>query len=387
MKIAIFSDTFLPEVNGVASVVFQSAKILHDLLGYEVMVVTVSPKNKKDKVDVIDGVKIVTFPSIPAMVYPERRLSLPTGLSYKKIKKFNPDVIHTHTPFGIGWEAVAMAKLLNIPIAGTHHTFFDDYLKHAKLDFDWMKKASWKYTKAYYNNCDIVLIPSKSLADSLKKYGVKKTIEIVPNSINTKLFTPVSGNTEKNNLKKSFGINGQSLIYMGRLSYEKSVEQIIKAFPLMLKEKPELKLMIVGDGPDRKKLEKMARELKVYDKIIFTGYLYGEKLADSLKANDLFITASKSENMPVSVLEAMSAGLPVVTVKEKGLAEIIFDGENGFFAKTDNPEDIAKKVLSILSDKILLEKFSKKSRELALQYSEKNVAEILDKNYKKILRK
>ncbi len=385
MKIAIFSDTFPPQTNGVSHVVFQSAKNLADL-GHKVIVFTVS-KNFFAK-QINSGVKnlqIISLPSVPALVYAQERFHVPFSATYFRLKKFAPDVIHIHTPFGAGWMGIRSSKKLKIPLIGTHHTFYDYYLKHARAEYDWAKKFSWKYTVAFYNHCDLILSPTQSLAETLIEKGLQKPVDIIQNSIDTVLFRPGSDISQEK-LKSQFGIQGKSLVYMGRVSYEKNIGQVVKAFALMLKKTPKLKLMIIGDGPERKKLEKLAQALKIENNIIFTGFLHGEDLVKALQANDIFLTASKSENMPLSVLEAMAAGLPIITIKEKGLAEIVQENINGFFAKTDDPEDIAEKALELLSNEDLLKKFGENSRKLALEYSKEKVATKLEEVYKKVIK-
>lgn len=385
MRIAIFSDTFPPQTNGVANFVWQSAKSLAEL-GHEVAVFTVFKKSRTNKKNLGGNPAVISLFSVPAFVYPDERLALSFFTSLKKLKKFNPDIIHTHTPFSAGWEAVALAKFLKIPIVGTHHTFYDHYLKHAKIDYQWAKKFSWKYTTGYYNRCDLVMTPSQSLAETLSAHGLKKPIAVMQNFIDTNLFRPAK-NHEKSEAKKYFDIPAKSIVYMGRISYEKSIDQIVKSFALMLKKMPDLKLMLVGDGPEKKKLETLAIGLDIKNKIIFTGFLFGENLVKSLWANDVFLTASKSENMPLSILETMASGLPMVLVKEKGLAELVKENINGFFAKTDDPRDMARKTLDIISDENLAGKFSRASRLLALEYSKEKVCKSLENYYLQILKK
>lgn len=386
MKIAIFSDTFFPQLNGITTTVYQSAKSLIDL-GHEVAIFTIAKKPCQYTDPQYKNIKIILLPSVPALVYPHIRFTLPLGFSFNKLKKFNPDIIHSHTPFALGWEAVIYSKLFKIPLIGTHHTFYDDYLKHIKLDYKWGKTISWKTTVGYYNRCALVLSPTQSLASALTEQGLKKPIVILQNSIDMNLFKPHSDANVKKQLKQHHRIEGASLIFEGRLSYEKSIDQVIKAFSLMLKKMPELKLMLVGDGPERHNLEKLAKNLKIENNIIFTGFItYGEKIVESYQTNDIYITASKSENMPVAILEAMSCGLPIIAVKERGLSELVRDNVNGFFVKTDNPEDMAQKTLTLLSSPELLKKFSSASRSLALEYSHEHVASLLENFYKNLIK-
>jgi len=383
MKIAIFSDTFLPQVNGVAQVVYQSAKNLA-ALGHKVWIFTVCQKSQNQSFWAQEKITVITLPSIPAGAYRGERLSLPVGLAFRRLKEFQPDVIHIHTPFSVGWEAVWAAKKLKKPLMGTHHTFYDHYLKHIKADYDWVKKFSWKYTIFFYNHCDLVLSPSRSLAAALIQKGLKKPIEVLQNSIETDFFVPAPDQKTKDNLKKEFGIKGKSLVYMGRVSYEKSIDQILKAFKIIAKKDPSVKLMIVGEGPEKENLEKLAVKLDIKNKIIFTGLLRGENLVKAMQANDLFVTASKSENMPLSILEAMSCGLPIVAVAEKGLTEIVKDGINGFLTKPDNPTDLAEKILRLVSYDSILTGFSRASRAQALNYSKEVVTKLLEQIYARV---
>jgi len=349
--------------------------------GHKVTIFTPS-KKANDYIDSsLKNLNVVNLYSLPAFVYPNERMVIPFGKAFKLLKQMEPDIIHAHTPFGAGWLAVRGAKALNVPLVGTHHTFFDHYLKYIKIDFNWMRNFSWKYTIGYYNKCDLIISPTNSLANVLKSASLKKRVAVIPNFIDTNLFRPISTEQTKIEIKKMLGIPGDSIAYMGRLGYEKSIDKVVKAFAIMKKDIPDLKLMLIGDGPTKKELQKLAEELGILKDVIFTGFLYDQDLVEALWANDVFITASKSENMPLPLLEAMATGLPVVSVREKGIAEIVKENENGFFAKTDDVEDIAKKVLEILNDKATLKKFRNASRKLALDYSPDKVIKSLENTY------
>ena len=229
MNIALFTDTFIPQVNGVANTVFRTAQGLTDL-GHNVCVYTIS-EHKSHVLNTMAGkkIKVFTLPSTSALVYKGERISLPIGLSIKHMRKFQPDIIHVHTPFAVGLEAIWCTKKLNVPLVGTHHTFFDHYLKHVYLDYKWAKKFSWQYTVWYYNKCKMVLSPTVSLADGLKQNGLKSPVEILPNPVDTNLFCPKPEKTA-----------GKNLIYMGRVSYEKSIDQVIKTTAIVAEKIPDV---------------------------------------------------------------------------------------------------------------------------------------------------
>jgi len=389
MKIAIFSDTFFPSTNGVVSVVHQSAQTLASL-GHQVIIVTVSTHTNKELKKITQGkFEIIRLPSLPFWGYRGERFTLPLGVAWLKLKRFKPEIIHSHTPFAVGWEAVICAKALKIPLVGTHHTFFDHYLRHIKLDYVWAKKLfSWKYVIAYYNCCDLILSPSQSLAQQLSANGLKKPIEVIFNPTDTDFFQSPVESDKKRELKNRAGIKGKSIVYMGRVSYEKSIDQVIQAFALAQKQVPDLVLMILGDGPEKNNLKILAKELGLKDKIIFSGkYVHNQALIDLLCANDLFVTASKSENMPVSLLEAMACGLPVIAANANGNPEIVKDNLNGLLVAPDNPEQLALKIVGLIKNHEQIKNFSLAARKFTLQYSMINFTKTLENNYIKLINK
>ncbi len=384
MKIAIFTDTFFPDqINGAAHVAYQSVKILEQR-GHEVRVFTVSSKRNLKAQERVNDLKITRMPSIPFWGYAQERITIPFGYTLRSVRKFNPDVIHAHMPFALGWEAVLAARILRKPLVGTHHTFFDHYLKHVKLDFGWFKRFSWRFVNRYYNRCDLVLSPSHVMAEGIKKHGLSKPIQVMRNPVETEMFKPVS-KAEKAGLKQKFGVYGPLLMYAGRVSYEKSIDQVVLAFAEVLKIIPQAKLMIVGDGPERKNLENLSRELNISDRVIFTGFLLGSELVEAFQAADLFATASKSENMPLTILEAMSSGLPIVGVNALGIPEVVKHEQNGFVVPADNPEKLAEKICEVLQNPALLEQFSLASRELSLVYSYDAIGADIEDIYQKLI--
>lgn len=386
MKIAIFSDTFPPAVNGVAVVAAQSAKTLTKR-GHEVWIFTVDKKSKQDIFWQEEKVNLTILPSLPTGgVYEDSRLTLPLGIAWRRLKEFRPDIIHSHTPFSVGWEAVWAARRLKIPLVGTHHTFYDHYLKHIKADFFWMKKFSWKYTNLYYNLCDLVLSPSQALADAMTANGLWKPVEVLRNPVETDIFRP-SDEKDKVKLTKEFALKGKlTVVYAGRVSYEKSIDQALRAFAIAAQKNPAIELMIAGGGPDAAKLEKLADELKVKQRVVFTGNL--DRLTGfrrALQASDIFITASKSENMPMTVIEAMACGLPIIAVSELGLKELVKTGLNGELVPADDPSAMAQKILELAANPDRLKEYGGSSLNMAQEYSTENISKKLEDAYRRAI--
>lgn len=383
MKIAIFSDTFPPEVNGVASMIYQSAAAFADR-GHEVRIFTVGCKTHVETLPSGGSFRVTSRLSIPSFIYKGTSIPLPfTPLDWAGVRRFKPDIIHSHTTFPMGWEAVAVAKMGGYPLVGTHHTFYDHYLKHVKMDYAWGKKFSWKYTVRYYNFCDAVISPSESLAEGLRKNGLKRPVAVIPNPADTGLFRPASA-AEKAAQKKKYGIPGPSLVYMGRLSYEKSVDKVLRAFAAARRQN-DLRCMVIGDGPEKEALEELAEKLGIREETIFTGILRGQKLVEALWANDIFLTASKSENAPVSVIEAMASGLPAVVVDKGGLPEMVADGGNGRVVPADDPDRMAAAALDLLRDPEKLKASGRNSRTAAERYSPDKCARAVEDLYQKVI--
>jgi glycosyltransferase involved in cell wall biosynthesis len=275
--------------------------------------------------------------------------------------------------------------MLGVPLVGTHHTFYDDYLKHVKLDYEWGKEFSWKYMITYYNRSDAVTSPTRALGDALVHHGLTPPLYIVPNPARTDFFVPVASAVQKKSLKKRYGAGKHAIVYMGRTSYEKDIDQAIAAFAIALRTLPDATFMIVGDGPEREKLEHLARAKGCARKVIFTGMLHGDELRDALQANDLFLTASRSENMPISIIEAMACGLPVAAVRAKGIPEIVQHGVNGSLAAPGRPDLLARAVVRLFASPVKLRTLSAAARKLADRYSKKNIAQSMVDLYATII--
>jgi 1,2-diacylglycerol 3-alpha-glucosyltransferase len=360
MRIALFTDTFPPQVNGVANTVARYAKALSEM-GHTVCVFTVSDRSEAELEDEYGGAfQIKKFPSLPALVYPGLRAGIPFVGVLKAMREFNPDVIHTHTPFAVGWSAVRAARKLCIPLVGTHHTFFDHYLSHVHLDYAWARNLVWKLTVKYYNYCNVVISPTHSLKDGLEEHGLHVPVKLVPNILDTDLYAPPRVRTPAMH---------KTLVYMGRLSYEKSVDDVLRAMAHVVKRMPNTLLLVIGDGPEREHLEALTAELGIAEQCIFTGFLFGNELIETLGQADVYLTGSKSENMPLALMEAMAVGLPIVAVRSLGLEEMLMHRKNALLTAPGSPLEIADRTIELLENESLRRQYAEASRAMALAYS------------------
>ncbi|MBI2596593.1 glycosyltransferase [Candidatus Daviesbacteria bacterium] len=372
MKIAYFTDTFLPQVNGVATALANQTKVLGEM-GHEVLIFTPKLDNINRPKFKAKNVQIIPLPAVPALVYTEFKLGV-FGLPrvFKHLTKFDPDILHLHTPFTVGMDAVIASKLLKKPLVGTIHVYYTDpeYLRWLKYNFavKLADKISQRYLNFLYSQCDVVLAPSKILAEELNRNGFKKTVSHLPNGIIIKSSKTLSLQ-EKNHIKKKYALKEKVILHFGRLSYEKNVDVIIKSFNLVTKKHPDVSLLIIGDGPATKHLKKLVRKLGLDSKVVFTGFIDYQSLINSslLSVADLFATASTMENHPMVVLEAMMFGLPIVGVKQAGLIELV--SSNGYLAKAGDTKQLAEAMGKILFDKQLASKMSNESIKMIKQYS------------------
>ena len=379
MRVALFTDTFYPQINGVARTVERTAFMLIER-GYDVTVVTASADAKETYQHGEYHYNVLIIPSLPTGVYKGERIALPFFATLSALKQNPPDLIHTHTPFGVGLVALRAAKELQVPLVGTHHTFFDHYLDHIKLNFGFMQRITWRYTAWYYNHCDIVLSPTQSLLDTMQSAGLRSSTMLVANPTDTRYFTAPSA-AQKEATKKSLHISGPVVLYLGRLSYEKSVDQALHAFAKLLKTQSDAFLVVAGDGPERERLEELAHALAIEDSVMFTGFVSGEKLIEALQASDVCLSASKSENMPLAILEALASGLPVVAVRSLGMSELVKDGVSGYLVDPDDTSALAARVGTLLSDEKLRTQFSEEAMRRAKRYDPSVVAEELLRAY------
>lgn len=382
MKIAYFTDMFLPQVNGVATSLGNQAQKLGEE-GHKVLIFTPKFDDIPRKEFEAKNVTVVHLPTIQAPLYTEFRFGvfgLPKIIKY--LRKFKPDIIHLHTNFTVGMDGLMAAKLLRKPLVGTVHVYFtnSDYLRFLKykLAVKLLDKVSESYLSFLYNQCDLLLAPSKKLVNELKSNGFKKVIHYLPNGIapNSAKFLTAE---EKGGFKKKYSLKEKVVLHSGRLSYEKNVDQLIKSFSLLSKKHKDVSLLLIGDGPANRSLRKLVKRLKLEKEVIFTGFIDHQILISSgiLSVGDVFATASPMENNPMAVLEAMLYGLPIVGVRQAGLIELV--STNGFLVEPSNLRDLTEKIEKILYDQKLSRKMGEKSLELIRPY-------FIDKTTHKLLR-
>lgn len=340
--------------------------------GHEVSIVRPRPSRKEAAEPVPDldpSIQIFDTPlTIPHRAFAKLRLACPTFFStWRKLRRIEPDLIHVHTEFGTGWEGLALARLKRVPLVGTFHTFFaePEYLEHFPIpNCALTRGVLWRYSVGFFNRCHTVITPSRAVFEALRERGAKCHLERVSNGIRT---PKLIGSDEIRLLRREKGLDGPTFIYVGRVSSEKSIDLVIKAFQQVWAAEPACRLVVIGSGPEEHELRNLALSLPCAGSVTFTGSIpNSELLARNLfRLGDVFVTASTTENQPVSLLEAMSFGLPLIGPRAKGIPEMIVDGKNGLLVEPKDVDSLFAAMLRMAKDRKLQEHLSRGVAELA----------------------
>lgn len=380
LKIGFFTDTYYPQVNGVVTSIESFRKEL-EKQGHEVFVFCPRANSRETQKNVI------RFPSIKFFFQPEYHVSVPfTRHLLKNLWQKDLDIVHAHTPFSLGLLGYYYAYIKKVPFVYTYHTLYPEYVKsylwHGRVI---TPRLAEKVTAVFSNHCDLNIAPSEKIRLLLKKYGVTKPISVLPTGLDLKKF---SQQVEKNKVRSKYGIkpDEKALLYVGRLGKEKNIGLIVKTLRLLKDKGLKVKLLIVGDGPDRLSLQNLVKNSQLSKEVIFAGYLRGQAVVSSYQAADLFVFASQTDTQGLVMLEAAACGLPIVAVKDAAFANILKNGSNGFTVSQD-PKEFSQKITTILSNKKLYQKMSAASVQTASGFSSKNQGQKLEKLYFDLLEK
>lgn len=381
MRIGIFTDTYPPYINGVSTSIVMLQRAL-EKKGHEVFIVTVNADNMSYKYE--NENKIIRIPGIPIGIFDYRLTGIYPLRAIEKIRKWNLDVIHSHTEFGVGTFARIIAKQFDIPIVHTYHTMYEDYVHYiTKGYFDGTSKKIVEYLTKFY--CDRttkeLIVPTKKTYDLFKqKYHVERNIHIIPTGIEVERFYRENFEEEElTSLKLRLGFSKDDFIilFVGRMGKEKSVDVLIDAQKEIVKKYPHAKLLLIGDGPYLSDFKLQAKRLKIEDKVVCLGKVPWDEIPMYYCLGDVFVTASKTETQGLTVVEAMAASLPVVAIDDESFNTVIVDGLNGRLFK--NKRGYRTMIEGLIENEEEREKMSKQARVSAEIHSSKYFAEqVLD---------
>ena len=387
MRIGLFTDTYPPFINGVSTSVLMLKQGL-EKLGHEVFVVTVNDEafsyKKEDNV--------LKIPSFPVGIMNFRQSGIYPLRALKIIKKWNLDIIHTHTEFSIGTFARLVSKQFNIPLVHTYHTMYEEYIYYiTKGYFDSASKKLVEYLTLFLcdKTIDELIVPTEKTKILFKeKYKVKRDVHVIPTGIDASRFYNENINKDEVlELKKELGIKPRNfnILYIGRIAKEKNIEFLIENFKNVLKKVRFCKMYIVGDGPDIKDLIELTNKNKLDDKIVFVGKVPWEDVPKYYAACDVFVTASTSETQGLTVLEAMAASKPVVAIKDESFELVINNGKDGLLFK--NEKEYVECIYKLYKDKKFYNEIKVAARKKSNLYSSDMYAKNVLKIYNKVINK
>ena len=381
MRIGIFTDTYVPHINGVATSVVMLKKAL-EKKGHTVYIVTVNNEDLHYKYEEDD--KIIRIPGVPIGIYDYRLTGIYPLKAINKIKKWNLDIIHSQTEFGIGTFARILAKQFNIPLVHTYHTMYEDYIHYITKGY--FKKSSRKlveYFTLFYCDKTIteLVVPTKKTYELFKqKYKVDRNIYIVPTGIEVERFYKENNKDIDITLeRKKLGLGKDDfvILFVGRIGTEKNLDLLLSSTKSLMDISSKIKLLVVGDGPDLPKYKDYVKRNNIGSNVIFTGKVPWENIVSYYLISDVFATASKTETQGLTVIEAMAASLPVVCINDESFNTTVIDKLNGMLF--NNRREYKKDIITLYKDRALLSRLSRQARIASETHSSKYFAErILD---------
>ncbi|MFO8237902.1 MAG: glycosyltransferase family 1 protein [Prochlorococcaceae cyanobacterium] len=322
MKIAFFTETFLPKVDGIVT---RLTKTVQHLVAAGDEVLIVCPEGAPDS---YMGARVVGVPAMPLPLYPELKLALPRPAVAEALEAFDPHLVHVVNPAVLGLGGIWLAKTKGFPLVASYHTHLPKYLEHYGMGM--LEPLLWELLKAAHNQARLNLCTSTAMVQELSEKGIQHT-DLWQRGVDTDLFRPsLRSDAARRTLLGGHSDTGKLLLYIGRLSAEKQIERIRPVLEAM----PDARLALVGDGPHRQQLESQFSGLPV----TFVGYLAGEELAAAYASGDAFVFPSSTETLGLVLLEAMAAGCPVVGANRGGIPDIVSDGVNGCLYEPDGPD-------------------------------------------------
>lgn len=358
MKVAVFTETFLPKMDGIVRVI---CLLVDHLLENDIEVLIVAPNlaQNEDPVTEYKGCKVITLEGFPLPWYPEARFTGPSLRVYRELQAFEPDVAHIFHPVTVGLPGLAMVKALNIPTLISFHLDFarlSHHMNYGPINLGFMEGIADFMTRVVFNWGDYALAPSNRIRDDMLQLGIKE-VGLWKRGVDAERFHPDFYDDETRDMLSDGDVDAPLLLYVGRLSREKHIQDLRPLMDAM----PEVRLALVGDGPYREELE----EIFAGTKTIFTGYIKGEALSKAYASADIFVFPSSMETFGLVVVEAMAAGLPVVASRVGGIPDVVEEGYNGYTFDVSDTGAIIEGVQNISVTKENMAQMGKNGRSFA----------------------
>ena len=374
LHIAVVTETYPPDINGVAHTLSKMVQGLRDN-GHVIWLIR--PRQEKtDAATDAHRYHEVLVKGLPIPFYKQLRMGLPAKGELTRLwSKQRPDIVHIATEGPLGWSALQVAKKLKLPISTDFRTNFHAYSQHYGIG--WLSGTVMAYLKKFHNTAHATMVPTIELRDELMQSGFKR-LSVVPRGVDTEFFSPQQRSEA---LRASWGVTKESrvLLYVGRLAAEKNLNLVFQTYRRMAIQNPDIKLVLVGDGPLRNQLQAQ------YPDAIFAGFQTGIALAQHYASADIFLFASRTETFGNVTLEAMASGLAVVAFDHAAAGQLIQTGSNGMLARADSEMDFEMAVQTLLNNKELMSLMATNAHSTAKDLSWQQIVEKTETIFQQIL--
>jgi 1,2-diacylglycerol 3-alpha-glucosyltransferase len=376
MRIGMMADTYKPHISGITTYIALNKQEL-EKAGHEVFVFTFGDNDYKDK-----ETNVIRSRGVP-IVDTGYYLNFGYKREARKLLK-TMDIVHLHHPFLSGSIGLRICRPRGIPLVFTNHTRYDLYA-HAYLPIlpymisETMLQA---YLPAFCRACNLVIAPSAGMRDVLIRLGVDADVKVVPNGVDLKPFIGKQQVVDRE--KYGFEQDDVILLYVGRLGPEKNLPFLLRSFAGTAKAYEKVRLMFVGDGPERDNLQDRVKTMGIQKKVVFTGMVPYENLPGYLQMADAFVTASVTEVHPLSIIEALAAGLPVLGIHSPGVGDTVQDGLTGYLS-TEDLAMFTAQMVRLASQADIREEMSVHARKAAEQYSIERTSQMMLELYEKTI--
>jgi glycosyltransferase involved in cell wall biosynthesis len=368
MRVALFTETFLPKVDGIVTRLRHTIEHLQRD-GHQVMVFC--PEGGLSE---YQGAVIAGVPAFPSPFYPELKMALPRPSIGLAIDRFQPDIIHVVNPAVLGLAGIYYAKQFDVPLIASYHTHLPKYIKY--YGFGWCEGLLWELLKLAHNQAAINLCTSTVMVKELAAHGIEST-NLWQRGVDTESYTPSFATDAMRDRLSQGHSTAPLLLYVGRLGAEKEIERLKPILQAM----PKARLAIVGDGPHREQLQIHFADTATY----FVGYLQGKELASAYASADAFVFPSRTETLGLVLLEAMAAGCPVIAARSGGIPDIVTDGENGYLFEPLDNQGAIMATQKLLADPYRREQLRRQARLEAERWSWSAATKQLQDYYRQVI--
>ena len=389
MKIGIFTDAYEPHISGVTTSI-KMLKTALEKMHHEVFIVTANLDNNKFIYD--DKNRIIYLPGIKTGIYETKLTGIYSKKAMKIIKNWHLDVIHSQTEFGIGYFSRIVAKKLNLPIVHTYHTLYEDYVHYVTHGHfnNIAKKLAIKITKYYCEKkCDELIVPTDKIKDLfINKYNISQPINVIPTGIDIDKFKLTSNmKKEIESIKKKYKIKDTDFIIgsVGRIAPEKSFDKLLYNIKEMIKVNTNIKVMLVGGGPDLDNLKELTKKLHLEDYVIFTDKVNYDLVPAYFNTFNVIVSFSKTETQGLTIIEGLAASKPTICIEDDSFKAMIEPNYNGYLFKNDN--EFKDYIFKLMNDKKLYKDMSTNARNSTYKYSKEVFASEVLKVYHKAIEK